>query len=369
MNKKDKKKNEIKDNILNTTKGLFDSGTEYSKAFKAKVSKLSKDNFPNQYNLLLTSLSNSKKLDMPTKEEILIYYSSANESLRKRKDKALNQASILVNAILASDFSTNMSKWLEGIFEGAPTVYDKALDNAYLLNREGGGLHRLFDGSHTFWDAWDKAQGALDNDSFAQEVIGYTNALIKDLTTEMGLPIFGMTKENYDFVASTMSENFNIPKDWVSDILCINGAEVIGTSIGVLSVALNWKKEDVKEFSSIASSLGISTIASANPLLAVVALVSLAKSFADARRKNKYSDFVNGLTKGGVGTGMFIATATVIGGPVWVGVVSGMCVAVCVHKAMDKVEVIEIVKFVQTTITNGLQKQNILLEINETSMG
>jgi hypothetical protein len=158
-----------------------------------------------------------------------------------------------------------------------------------------------------------------------------------------------------------LSENFNIPKDWISDFLHINGTELIGTSIGALAVALNWKKADIKEFSSIVSSLGISTLASADPFLAVVTLVSLAKSFTDARRTNNYSDFVSGLTKGGVGTGVLIGTSTIIGGPAWVGVVSGMCVGICAQKAMHKVDVTEISSYVQNAIQDKLKKQDELI--------
>ncbi len=65
-------------------------------------------------------------------------------------------------------------------------------------------------------------------------------------------------------------------------------------------------------------------------------------------------EIVNGLTKGGVGTGVFLATSSIIGGPVWVGILTGMCVGVVVHKAMDTVDVSQITTFVDTSLRNAI---------------
>ncbi len=66
-------------------------------------------------------------------------------------------------------------------------------------------------------------------------------------------------------------------------------------------------------------------------------------------------EIVNGLSKGGVGTGVFLATSSVIGGPVWVGILAGMCVGVVVHKTMDTVDISQITAFVNTSLRNATE--------------
>ncbi len=304
------------------------------------------------YTLLSNSLNSSKVIVEPTSREILKYFSSAYESLAKQGSKTVNNTTILINAILASDFSRNMDSWLGATFnEGIPSVYDKAVDAVYNTTHIGGGhLHRLFDGSHTVWGMWDKVREASPDDTFLQEVTGYATALGKDLSSSVGIPLFDWSKSSYDQVATALNTNFNIPKPWFSDFLHVNTTELIGTSICTIALALNWNKKQVKEFARLAGSLGVFAIASANPALAVVALVTLAKSFVDARQKGDYTEFVNGLVKGGVGAGIFLATASAIGGPVWVGIVAGICIGLVVDRAMDTVDISQITTFVESSL-------------------
>ncbi len=310
--------------------------------------------FSGWYDSLSSAISSSTVIMKPTGNTILEYVSSAYESSAKHVDKVINPATIFTNALLASDFSRNMESWLGDMFnKGIPTIYDKSIDAVYNTTHIGGGhLHRLFDGSHTLWGMWGKVREASPDDTFLQEAVGYTTALSKDLTTHVGIPLFTWSESSYNQVADALSTTFGISNSWFSDLLHVNATELIGTSIGIIAIALNWNNKQVKEFSSLAGSLGISSIASANPALAVVALVALSKSFVDAGQKGDYMEIVNGLTKGGVGTGVFLATSSVIGGPVWVGILTGMCVGVVVHKAMDTVDVFQITTFVDTSLRN-----------------
>jgi hypothetical protein len=102
--------------------------------------------------------------------------------------------------------------------------------------------------------------------------------------------------------------------------------------------------------------LGISSIASANPALAVVGLVTLAKAFVDARQEGDYRKVVVGFSKRGVGTGAILATAVAIPGPGWVGIVAGMCVGSVVRKTMNTVEVSQIASFMETSLRKAVSQ-------------
>jgi len=304
------------------------------------------------YDSLSNTISLSTKISKPTGNKILSYISSAIEASKKHAGGAINLAAITTTAILASDFSRNMTSWLDDLVNnGVPSIYDKSVDAFYIATNIGGGhLHRLYDGSHTLWGMWDKIREASPDDTFLQEAVGYISALSKDISTHVGIPLTTWSKSSYDQIANSMDTKFNIPKEWFSDFLHANATEVIGASIGTIAIALNWNDKQAEKFASLAGGLGISAIASANPLLAVVTLVALSKSFVDADQKGDYMEMVNGLSKGGVGTGVFLAASSVIGGPVWVGILAGMCVGVVVHKTMDTVDIPQITDFVKTSL-------------------
>lgn len=310
------------------------------------------------YALLTKAISSSKRVDAPTGRAFLGYISSAYEAAGKSGKKVIGGTSLFVNAILASDFSRNMESWLGEMFnQGIPSTYDAAVDAVYNATNVGGGhLHRLLDGSHTVWGMWDKVREASPEDTLLTEVVGYATALGKDLSSSVGIPLFDWSKPSYDEVASALSTTFGISRSWFADLLHVNATELIGTTVAGIGIALNWNKSDVREFSSFAGSMGISSIASANPALAVVALAVLAKSFTDAKHKESYSEFVNGLAKGGIGTGAFLATASAIGGPIWVGILAGMCVGIVVHKSMDAANTSEIASFVEVSLRNAIAR-------------
>lgn len=308
------------------------------------------------YSLLAKGIGSSKAMAASTGKSVLGYVSSAYESSAKAGKKGVNQAAILVNAILASDFSREIEHWLDdAITKGAPSIYDKAVDYVYNTTHIGGGkLHRLFDGSHTLWEMWDKVRDASPNDTRLEEIVGFLKALGKDVSTPVGIPLSTWSKGSYDQVAGYLKETFDIPKDWFSDLLHVNEVELIGTTIGTIAVALNWNKKQVEQFAGIAGSLGISSIASANPALAVVGLVTLAKAFVDARQEGDYRKVVVGFSKRGVGTGAILATAVAIPGPGWVGIVAGMCVGSVVRKTMNTVEVSQIASFMETSLRKAV---------------
>ncbi len=307
----------------------------------------------------LKRITPSSKIPAQTLNQILEISKKASDSAKRAGGKAVNLPAMAVNAILASDFSETMDKWLRDVVEQCTSVsvYDRALDATYNATKIGGGLHRLFDESHTLWDAWDKVREALPGDTLFQEVSGYTSALLKDFATPMGLPFFNMSRDRYHDIAGYFNEQFDWPKDWFSDFLTVNAAEMFSTTIGVIAIALNWNKREVKQFSTLASSLGASAIIQTNPILGVVVLVSLARALMDARKENNYGDFIKGLTKGGVGTGLCLATASAVGGPAWIGIVAGLCVGCIVHKGIESVDITEIRSFVESSLHKIIPEQ------------
>lgn len=301
-------------------------------------------------------LPRSRAIATPVKNAIVQNLVSAYETLGKAQATTVSHTTILMNAILASDISHSLEGWVKGLAESVPTVYDEAMDKVYNAEHIGGGqLHRLFDGSHTLWGALDKTHEALPDDSVLQETMGYFSALWRDLGTHVGLPVVTWDKTNYDQAANFLTETIHIPKSWLQDMLHFNGVELFGASIGIVAIALYWKRKDKRQFSAICGSLGISALCSANPALGVLAVAGLAKSFMDARHgEGNYADCVAGLTRGGVGTGLFLGTSAVIGGPAWVGLLAGLCVGITARQAFNKVPLSQVSEFIASFIASSI---------------
>ncbi|MEI6987064.1 MAG: hypothetical protein WCK65_13145, partial [Rhodospirillaceae bacterium] len=192
---------------------------------------------------------------------------------------------------------------------------------------------------------------------FGEKVHGYFLALMKDFVTPMGLPLVTIPKESFDAILAALTTHLGISHAWLVDAATLTATELVGAVAGVVSVALNWTKDDVKQFSALAGSLGLSSLASANPLLAIVALVSLAQAYQKAAHSGGYGELAKGIAKGGFGTGVSMAAAAIIPGA-WVGLMVGICAGVLAHKAFEKGEQVladvdwtEVAMFVQRYLT------------------
>jgi hypothetical protein len=253
------------------------------------------------------------------------------------KTRATADATALLAVMISSDFSRSISAWTENVFDGAATIYDKSADAVYNATNEGGALHRLFDGNHSVGGMWDAVKNASPDDSLAQEVAGFIDAFLKDVSTVNGLPFITISPKTLDAFAGTINESLGLPKTWTADVMSFNSPEMIGASLGVIALAMNWNKADKEQFADYAVSLGIAAGFSANPLLAIVALVCLAKALEGRKNKVAYTQLLKGIGRGGVGTGVLLMASSVIGGPAWIGVIVGLILAVYARKTLGDV--------------------------------
>ncbi|MYA50846.1 MAG: hypothetical protein F4Y25_08975 [Chloroflexi bacterium] len=225
-------------------------------------------------------------------------------------DKATDRALSLVEsaqALLASNLSNDLNQLMQDAVDGAPTIYDQAMDAAYNATHQGGGQHRLFDGGHTIAGAVSTSHNASADDNIVQEAFGTVLGLLRDGTTSMGLPIVTWDEATFDRVAIALQSHLEIPKGWFYDLNTYDATELLGGTIGTVALFLHWNRADTEAFARLAGGLGLSSIAAANPALLVVTVVALAKAFHEARRTGDYEAFVDGQAKGLVGTGSTLA--------------------------------------------------------------
>ena len=268
--------------------------------------------------------------------------------------KQFNTVSIAVSGLLAVPYGKQLEKFFSNIIEETPTVYDKAIDKFYNDTGIGSYLHRLFDNSHSPILMWEKVKNTLPNDSNFEELKNYFISMAKDLQTPMGIPLHNVEdKVSYDKLASVISEKFFIKKSWLYDLQTVNLLEVFSSTLGVVALFFGWKKKDKEEFAELCASLGFAGAVGANPILLIISIVSLAKSYTQNKNKNK---FKSGTIKGFVGMGSFIMTASLFSSPL-IGIIVGLAVAVSVKKSLKKLDVSEIYNWFKENISK--QAENI----------
>ena len=83
---------------------------------------------------------------------------------------------------------------------------------------------------------------------------------LKDFNTYAGLPLVTISKDSFDKGGWKFKQHILYSKSWFADIQTLNGAELIGSSIGVLALIYNWNTKDREKFAELMSSLTIATL-------------------------------------------------------------------------------------------------------------
>ena len=264
------------------------------------------------------------------------------------------QVMAAAQGLLASDLSAGLNSLVAAAVKGSATIYDKAMDANYLdpLLRPdlGGGYHRLFDGGHTIAGAVTAARNASPDDTIVQETLGTVQALLRDASTPMGLPLATWDKSTFDAVARSLESTFGIPKRWLYDLNSYDAAELLGASVGVVSIVLGWNRADTETFSHLTASMGLSAAVGANPLLMIVMVVAAARAFHKARH-GEYAELVDGGFKGAVGSGATLAAVALVssaGGPAGVALLVGLTAGIAVNSATKNVSLTAVGRFVAT---------------------
>lgn len=226
------------------------------------------------------------------------------------------------------------SKWLnslETLTKSVPTNFDKVLDAEYLKTYGGGPNHRLFDGRHTLGGAWSNIAEMCSKTgcSTREQINGYFGALWKDATTPKGLPFMTMEKQTYDSLASKLS-NYGISKNWTYDALSYDALEVLGAGISAAAVVYFLKTEQIEELSEALGAMGIVSVVSANPLLALVIISSVAYAIATGTDLN-----AKAATEGIVKSSIISGALVLLPGAFLLQVTAAIAIAVLLEKSME----------------------------------
>lgn len=334
------------------TSGATRAKKAFGKLGRASLPSVKK---PQVVEKVATTLEQPKEFTRNIKDRASSAVERSNLSTRlpNLNDKSASEwLSTVPQGLLASELSKRLNDMLGKLDTGSATIYDKAMDAEFIASGIGGGNHRMFDGGHTISGAFEASRDALRDDSLLQETLGTLQGLFRDGVTLRGLPLANWNQGRYNAVAGFLDSNFHIPKGWFQDINSYDAVEVLGATIGVVTVALAWNRADTESFSKIVGSMGVSAAISANPLLLIVTVVALARAFHKARRTGEYAEFADGQMKGAViagasaGSSLLVIALMGASAPTFVVLIAGITAGILASKATQNVSFVEIGKFV-----------------------
>ena len=256
----------------------------------------------------------------------------------------------------------SQSQWhknLETLTVSAATKFDKALDDKYLQTALGGGNHRLFDGGHTLGGAWSNIAKMCEKTgcSTKEQINGYFGALWKDAVTPKGLPFMTVEKQTYDSLANKLN-NYGISRNWTYDALSYDVSEILGAGISAVAVVYFLKTGQIEELSEALGATGIASVISANPLLALVMISSVAYAIATGTDLNAKAA-TEGIVKSSIISGAII----LLPGAFLLQVTAAIAIALLLEKSMEdenyefvKGYVMEKISELETWIP-GIQKE------------
>lgn len=291
---------------------------------------------------LLTALNSTRTLSAGARQRMIEKMTPALSAPFSKGMASQAQILSVIQGLLASPGASSMlNGWLQDMVKGAPTIYDRAMDANFISTGIGGGDHRLYDGGHSIVGAFQAARNASPDDSIFEEAAGLLQALARDATTPRGLPLMTWDQDMFNGLADNLG-SVGIPRAWLKDMVSYDGVELIGVSLGVLAIALNWNSDDIEQFSQIVGSMGLAAVAGANPLLLIVTVVALGRAFHTARKTGDYKEFTDGLARGGICTGAVLLVTSLMGGPAVVVLLTGICVGIVAQQTLQNASFVEI---------------------------
>ncbi|MCJ7987948.1 hypothetical protein MUB16_35450 [Priestia sp. OVL9] len=135
--------------------------------------------------------------------------------------------------------SHSLSQWMAHKFNQNFDQYDRAIDAVYNDTHIGGSrLHHLLDGQHDILGAFKAVQNVKADDSFVTEFLQAGEHLLRDTSSVSGInPFVSFTQDQFNQIAE-IAKNFGISKLFLSDALTVNGSELLGGTVAILSTLL-----------------------------------------------------------------------------------------------------------------------------------
>lgn len=281
---------------------------------------------------------------------------------------AVEAASWITVAVASTDAVRLVEGMSASAFNTLSDVYTRAMDGAFATEGLQAGtdyvapmFHRLL-GGHTPTEAWAAVRDALPDDTLVDEFLGVIRALGSDMASVTGLPFFTLSPETLGSVQGFIAD-LGIPQEWLADVLQFNAVELLGSAVPMLATLLCWNGAEGEKFARLIGSTGISAIVSLNPVMGLIALVMLARSFTQSRGMMKDGEWQKRVAEGAAMSGIVFASSSLIGGPVWIGLIVGLLLAALLRRQGSNVSGGDVGQMIERVLGPALPPTNQLLQL------
>lgn len=282
---------------------------------------------------------------------------------------AVEAANWITVAVASTDAVRHLERMSAATFNTISDTYTRAMDGSFAVEglQAGSGyvaplFHRLL-GGHTPIEAWAAVRDALPDDSLVDEFLGVIRGLASDMASVTGLPLFTLSTEALNTIQGFVA-GIGVPQEWLADALQINAVELLGAAVPMLAGLMCWKDAEREAFARLVGSTGISAIVSLNPLMGLVALVMLARSFSQSQGQMTDGEWQRRVAEGAAMSGIVFASSTLIGGPVWVGLIVGMLLAALLRRQGCDVSGQDVGEMIEKILGPALPRTNQMLKIS-----
>ena len=121
--------------------------------------------------------------------------------------------------------------------------------------------------SEDLFESWNNLRQDRDIDAFSEEVAHFLQTLLEDISTKKGLPF---DSKNFDLWAEILANKIpGMQKEDLQGLFYIDGIELLSTSMGMVSALFALNQEDEEKLAEILANLGITSLMTVNPPLAL----------------------------------------------------------------------------------------------------
>ncbi len=118
-------------------------------------------------------------------------------------------------------------------------------------------------------------------------------------------------------------------------MVTFNAKDIFGATLGSLALLYQWKTNDTKQFADTVSSLGLTAVFSANPILTMISMIGFARAY-QLDRKNK--GLWSRTNEGVLTTGGYMALTAILPGPMAIRIGLGLVSSIILRTVYDRVE-------------------------------
>ena len=236
-----------------------------------------------------------------------------NNALNSNRQNSLPLSESAVD-ILSTKLSDDLCRILGNEFNVNLNKYDSAIDAVYNATHVGGSsTHHIVDGSHSLVGALQTLNKSYPDAPWTEKVVAAIEHLSRDLTSPSGInPLFSMNPKEYKLLKNWAHDHLGLSNNYINDLMTVNASEVIQSTFAVLPQLLGWKPNTAEAFGRQIGTLGVASIASANPLLAILTIATLASEHSE----NLPGSTEQGIVEGSFATGTFLFLSNIIPGSI-----------------------------------------------------